>query len=128
MTTKITSGDQIVALTRTIDEHPTLIGGQVIGHAALTAGERLIGLARKPLTWAATLPARKPLIGTTAGNRLTGDMTLAGEALIGTTTCHSTLMFGRAVMTGKALIGMTVAGEALVGTIWIRDWRDPREV
>ena len=68
------------------------------------------------------------LIGTTTGDRLTGDVTLAGEALVGTTARYSALMFGRAVVAGEALIAMTVAGEALVRIVWIRDRRDPREV
>jgi len=116
-TTDIATDDlERVALARNIDEHPRLIGRQRAGDAALTAGETLIG------------HTGEALIGATPGDRLTRDVALAGKPLIGTTACHSALMFGRAVVAGEALIAMTVAGEALVRIVWIRDRRDPREV
>ena len=85
-------------------------------------------LTGKALIGATALAAGETLIGTTTGDRLAGDVALAREALIGTTARYSALMFGRAVMTGKALVSMTGAGEALVGILWIRDRCDPREV
>jgi len=63
--------------------------------------------------------ARKTLVGAHRSVR---------QARIGTTACHSALMFGRAIMAGEALVSMTAAGKALVGTIGIRNRCDPREV